>query len=104
MGYQEDDCIAAGIGALRRAKAAGVDSILDLGPLDLGRQPSMFLRVAAADTGVPRPARRRAGLLAPLTIAVLIIGSTNVPTCICPTSIAPNCDPSYPCESIHAPA
>ncbi len=50
--YNEDDCVNAGIDALRRARAAGVDSILDLTPLDLGRQPSMFQRVAAADTGV----------------------------------------------------
>jgi phosphotriesterase-related protein len=50
--YDEDRCVAAGVDGLRQAKAAGIDAILDLTPLDLGRQPSMFQRVAEADTGV----------------------------------------------------
>jgi len=50
--YNEDDCVAGGVEALQKAKTAGIDSIIDLTPLDLGRQPSMFKRVAEADTGV----------------------------------------------------
>lgn len=50
--YSEDEAVAAGVEALRRAKAAGIDSVIDLTPLDLGRQVSLFQRVAAIDTGV----------------------------------------------------
>ncbi len=50
--YNEDEAVAACVEALRRAKAAGIDSVIDLTPLDLGRQVSLFQRVAAIDTGV----------------------------------------------------
>lgn len=50
--YDEDEAVAANVEALRRVKAAGIDTLIDLTPLDLGRQISLFQRVAAADTGV----------------------------------------------------
>jgi phosphotriesterase-related protein len=50
--YDETEAVAANVEALQRAKAAGIDSLIDLTPLDLGRQVSLFQRVAAADTGV----------------------------------------------------
>jgi phosphotriesterase-related protein len=50
--YDEDDAVTANIEALRRAKDAGIVSIIDLTPFDLGRQASLFERIAEADTGV----------------------------------------------------
>ena len=50
--YNEDDGVVVGAAALRRAKDAGIDSIIDLTPFDLGRQVSLFQRIADADTGV----------------------------------------------------
>ena len=50
--YDEDDAVAANVAALRRLKDAGVDSIIDLTPFDLGRQSSLFERIAEADTGI----------------------------------------------------
>jgi phosphotriesterase-related protein len=50
--YNEDEAVAADVEALKRAKAVGIDSIIDLTPLDLGRQISLFQKVAAVDTGV----------------------------------------------------
>ncbi|MCC6237312.1 MAG: hypothetical protein IT299_07040 [Dehalococcoidia bacterium] len=50
--YDLDEAVRRGVEALRRAKAAGVDSIIDLTPLDLGRQAPLFQRIAEADTGV----------------------------------------------------
>ena len=50
--YDEDATIEADIAALRKAKQAGIDSLIDLTPLDLGRQIAIFQRVAEADTGV----------------------------------------------------
>ena len=50
--YDEDEAVRRAVQALGRAKAAGVDSMIDLTPLDLGRQASLFQRVAEADTGV----------------------------------------------------
>lgn len=50
--YDEARAVAANVAALRRVKAAGIDSLIDLTPLDLGRQISLFQRVAEADTGV----------------------------------------------------
>jgi phosphotriesterase-related protein len=50
--YDESDAVAANVEALRRAKAAGIDSLIDLTPLDLGRQIALFERIAEADTGV----------------------------------------------------
>ena len=50
--YNEDDAYAANIEALARAKAAGVQSMLDLTTMDLGRQVRLFQRIADADTGV----------------------------------------------------
>lgn len=50
--YNEDEVLAADIEALGRAKAAGVDALIDLTPIDLGRQASLFRRVAEANTGV----------------------------------------------------
>lgn len=50
--YIEDDAVAANVAALSRAKDAGIDSMIDLTAFDLGRQVSLFERIADADTGV----------------------------------------------------
>lgn len=50
--YDEDDAVTANVAALRRLKDAGVTSLIDLTPFDLGRQSSLFERIAEADTGV----------------------------------------------------
>lgn len=50
--YDEAEAVGANLEALRRAKAAGIDSLIDCTTLDLGRQASLFQRVAAADPGV----------------------------------------------------
>jgi phosphotriesterase-related protein len=50
--YDEDDALKASVEALRRARDAGIDSMIDLTPFDLGRQVSLFEKVAEADTGV----------------------------------------------------
>jgi phosphotriesterase-related protein len=50
--YNEDDAVGSSVEALRRVKAAGIDSLIDLTPLDLGRQARLFQRVAQAGTGV----------------------------------------------------
>jgi phosphotriesterase-related protein len=50
--YDEADAVTANLEALRRLKAAGITSLIDLTPLDLGRQISLFQRIAAADPGV----------------------------------------------------
>ena len=50
--YNEDEGTAACVEALRRVKAAGIDCLIDLTPMDLGRQGGLFAKVAAADTGV----------------------------------------------------
>jgi phosphotriesterase-related protein len=50
--YDENDAVTANVEALRRVKAAGINSLIDLTPLDLGRQIALFQRVAEADTGV----------------------------------------------------
>lgn len=50
--YDEDDAVAAGVAALQRVRETGVVSLIDLTPFDLGRQASLFERIAEADTGV----------------------------------------------------
>jgi phosphotriesterase-related protein len=50
--YDEDDAVAANLAALRRAREAGIDSLIDLTPFDLGRQISLFEKIAEADPGV----------------------------------------------------
>lgn len=50
--YDEQVALAANLEALRRARAVGIDSMVDLTPLDLGRQVSLFQRIAEADPGV----------------------------------------------------
>jgi phosphotriesterase-related protein len=50
--YNEDDAVKANIEALQRVREAGVDSLIDLTPFDLGRQISLFEKIADADTGV----------------------------------------------------
>jgi len=50
--YDEATVLAADVEALTRARAAGVSSLIDLTPFDLGRQISLFQRIAEADTGV----------------------------------------------------
>ncbi len=50
--YNEAEGVAANVEALRRLKDAGIDSLIDLTPFDLGRQIGLFQRVAEADTGV----------------------------------------------------
>lgn len=50
--WDDDEAAEASIEALRRLKTAGIDSIIDLTPFDLGRQMRLFERVAEADTGV----------------------------------------------------
>ncbi len=44
--YDEDDAVEANVEALKRARAAGIDTVIDLTPFDLGRQISLFQRVA----------------------------------------------------------
>ena len=44
--YDEDDAVEANVEALKRVGAAGVASVIDLTPVDLGRQISLFQRVA----------------------------------------------------------
>jgi phosphotriesterase-related protein len=50
--YDEDDAFKESVRALRRASEAGIESLVDLTPFDLGRQVSLFEKVADADTGV----------------------------------------------------
>lgn len=50
--YDEAEGVAANLEALRRLREAGIDSLIDLTPFDLGRQIGLFQRVAEADTGV----------------------------------------------------
>jgi len=50
--YDEDDALKENVGALRRASDAGIAGLIDLTPFDLGRQVSLFEKVADADTGV----------------------------------------------------
>ncbi len=50
--YDEDEAAGLAIEALGRARAAGVQGLIDCTTLDLGRQTGLFKRVAAADTGV----------------------------------------------------
>ena len=51
--YDEGAALAADIEALGRARDAGsINSIIDLTPFDLGRQISLFQKIADADTGV----------------------------------------------------
>jgi phosphotriesterase-related protein len=50
--YNEDDALKASLEALRRARDAGIASMIDLTPFDLGRQISLFEKVAEADPGV----------------------------------------------------
>lgn len=50
--YDEDDAVKANLEALGRARAAGIDSLIDLTPFDLGRQISLFEKIADADPGV----------------------------------------------------
>jgi len=50
--YNEDDALNASVEGLRRVRAVGIDSIIDLTPFDLGRQMRLFQRAAAADIGV----------------------------------------------------
>ena len=50
--YNEDDAVKANVEALLRVRDAGINSMIDLTPFDLGRQISLFERIADADTGV----------------------------------------------------
>lgn len=50
--YDEAEGMAANVEALKQAKQAGITSLIDLTPMDLGRQAGLFQRVAEADTGV----------------------------------------------------
>jgi len=50
--YDANDALSINLEALGRAKAAGIDTLIDLTPMDLGRQPALFQSVAEADTGV----------------------------------------------------
>jgi phosphotriesterase-related protein len=50
--YDEADALKANVEALRRVGDAGVTSLIDLTPFDLGRQITLFEKVAEADTGV----------------------------------------------------
>jgi phosphotriesterase-related protein len=49
--FDLDEGVRRSVEALRRARNVGVDSMIDLTPLDLGRQMPLFLRVAASDHG-----------------------------------------------------
>ena len=50
--YDEADALKASLDALRRAGNAGISSVIDLTPFDLGRQITLFEKTAEADTGV----------------------------------------------------
>jgi phosphotriesterase-related protein len=50
--YDEDEAVKANLEALRSARDAGIEGLIDLTPFDLGRQVSLFEKVAEADTGV----------------------------------------------------
>jgi phosphotriesterase-related protein len=50
--YDEDDAVRLNLEGLKKVKDAGIASIIDLTPFDLGRQINLFQRIAAADTGV----------------------------------------------------
>lgn len=50
--YDEAEGVRVNVEALGRARAAGVESLIDCTTLDLGRQAGLFQKVAAADTGV----------------------------------------------------
>ncbi len=50
--YNEDDAVKASLEALRRARDAGIVSMIDLTPFDLGRQITLFEKIAEADPGV----------------------------------------------------
>ena len=50
--YDEDDALDVNVEALRRARDAGIDSLIDLTPFDLGRQISLFEKIAESDAGV----------------------------------------------------
>jgi hypothetical protein len=50
--YDVDDALKASLDALNRAAAAGINSMIDLTTFDLGRQVSLFEKIAEADTGV----------------------------------------------------
>ena len=50
--YDEADALKADLDALRRARDAGIASLIDLTPFDLGRQITLFEKVAEADPGV----------------------------------------------------
>lgn len=50
--YDEAKALAADLDALVRVKEAGIHSMIDLTPFDLGRQISLFQQIAEADTGV----------------------------------------------------
>ena len=50
--YDEEVVLAADLDALSRVRAVGINSMIDLTPFDLGRQISLFQRIAEADPGV----------------------------------------------------
>ena len=50
--YDEASALKANVEALHRARDAGITSLIDLTPFDLGRQITLFEKVAEADTGV----------------------------------------------------
>ena len=50
--FNLDEAVTANVEALKRVKQAGIASLIDLTPFDLGRQLALFQRVAAANTGV----------------------------------------------------
>src|SRR6266851_2887207 len=50
--YDENAALKMDVEALKRVKGVGIDSIIDLTPLDLGRQISLFQRIADANPGV----------------------------------------------------
>jgi phosphotriesterase-related protein len=50
--YDAGGALQACVAALHRARAAGIETMIDLTPFDLGRQIELFEQVAEADTGV----------------------------------------------------
>ncbi|MEX0683397.1 MAG: hypothetical protein WD472_08065 [Dehalococcoidia bacterium] len=50
--YDPEVAFKCNVEALARAKAVGVDTIIDLTPLDLGRQVELLQRIADADLGI----------------------------------------------------
>jgi len=77
--FNLDDAVDANVEALKRVKQAGIASLIDLTPFDLGRQPALFQRVAAANTGVSN--------------LIPIAGPPGIIASKAPSTVSPNSPP-----------